>query len=77
LSINELNQIHIDAVKMAYKIIELKRATFYGIGTALAKIVRAVLNNENTINMIGAKLNGEYGQSGIYTGVPAIINENG
>jgi L-lactate dehydrogenase len=62
---------------MAYKIIELKKATYYGIGTALAKIVKAVLQDLNIQLIVGAKLNGEYGCTGVYTGVPAIIGKNG
>ncbi|WP_027063268.1 L-lactate dehydrogenase [Mesoplasma seiffertii] len=73
----ELDQIRDEAVHMAYKIIELKRATFYGIGVCLTKIVKAVLRNERTTLMVGAKLNGEYGNKDLYTGVPAIIGQNG
>ncbi|WP_338983057.1 L-lactate dehydrogenase [Spiroplasma endosymbiont of Othius punctulatus] len=73
----ELDQIREDAVHMAYKIIEKKRATFYGIGVCLARIVQAVLNNERASLMIGALLNGEYGNKGLYTGVPAIVGANG
>ncbi|WP_026389828.1 L-lactate dehydrogenase [[Acholeplasma] multilocale] len=73
----ELDQIRDEAVHMAYKIIELKRATFYGIGVCLTRIVKAVLNNERTTLMVGAKLSGEYGNTDMFTGVPAIIGENG
>ncbi|AUF83565.1 L-lactate dehydrogenase [Mesoplasma syrphidae] len=73
----DLDQIREEAVHMAYKIIELKRATFYGIGVCLAKIVKAVLRNERTTLMVGAKLNGEYGNKDLFTGVPAIIGQNG
>ncbi|KAF5295629.1 hypothetical protein FQA39_LY12802 [Lamprigera yunnana] len=59
---------------MAYKIIDLKRSTYYGIGVCLARIAKAVLNNEKTTLMVGAKLNGEYKQKQIYAGVPAIID---
>jgi L-lactate dehydrogenase len=62
---------------MAYKIIELKRATFYGIGVALARIVKAIVNDEKTILVVGAKLNKQYGASGVYIGVPAVIGKNG
>jgi L-lactate dehydrogenase len=77
LTKTDLDTIHQDAVKMAYKIIELKRATFYGIGVALARIVKAIINDENNILVVGAKLNGEYGHKNVFTGVPAIINKNG
>lgn len=77
VSKTELDNIWKDAVNMAYKIIELKRATFYGIGVCLTRLGKAILNNEKTIHMIGAQLNGEYNNKGLYTGVPAIIGGNG
>jgi L-lactate dehydrogenase len=77
ISQKELDEIRTEAVNMAYKIIELKRATFYGIGVCLTRIVKAILNNEGSILMVGAQLNGEYKNKGLYTGVPAIINGDG
>jgi L-lactate dehydrogenase len=73
----DLTNIREEAVNMAYKIIDLKRATFYGIGAALTRIAKAVLNDERSTLMVGAKLDGEYKNKGIYTGVPAIISRNG
>ena len=62
----------------AYEIIEKKKATYYGIGMALNRIVRAILDNENSILTVSNYLeNGKYGQDDVYIGVPAIINESG
>ena len=61
----------------AYDIIEKKGATFYGIAVALARITKAILDNENAVLPISAYLDGEYGQSDVYIGVPAIINRQG
>jgi len=77
LTEQDLDTIKEDATRMAYKIIELKRATFYGIGAALTRIAKAVLNDEKATLMVGAKLNGEYKNKDIYVGVPAIISRNG
>ncbi|AHF57943.1 L-lactate dehydrogenase [Spiroplasma eriocheiris] len=73
----ELEWCREEAVNMAYKIIEKKKSTFYGIGVALAYIARAIMRGENAALLIGAYLDGEYGQKGIYIGVPAIVNQNG
>ena len=74
----DLEKIHKDVVDAAYEIIEKKRATYYGIGMALSRLVRAVLNNENSILTVSTYLkDGQYGQDDIYIGVPAIINSNG
>ena len=61
----------------AYDIIEKKGATFYGIAVALARITKAILDNENAVLPVSAYLDGEYGQTDVYIGVPAIINRQG
>ena len=61
----------------AYKIIELKRATYYGIGLALKRIVTCVLNNERAILPVSSYQQGEYGQEGYYIGTPSIVGSNG
>ena len=73
----DLKKIHDGVWKAAYEIIEKKKATYYGIGMALTRLVKAVLNDENSILTISSYLDHEYGQNGIYIGVPAIINKDG
>ena len=74
----DLEKIHKDVVDAAYEIIEKKRATYYGIGMALNRLVKAVLNNENSILTVSTYLkDGQYGQDDIYIGVPAVINSTG
>ena len=72
-----LNKIHEDVVNAAYEIIEKKKATYYGIGMALNRLVRAVLDDENSILTVSTYLENQYGQDDIYIGVPTIINKNG
>ena len=73
----DLKKIHDGVWKAAYEIKEKKKATYYGIGMALTRLVKAVLNDENSILTISSYLDHEYGQNGIYIGVPAIINKDG
>ena len=68
---NELDEIAVNVRDSAYKIIKAKKATYYGIGMVLARLTRAILNDENSIFTISAYLNGEYSESGFYIGVPA------
>ena len=76
--IEDLNKIHQDVVNAAYEIINKKKATYYGIGMSLSKLVKSVLDNDNSILTVSTYLkDGEYGQDDIYIGVPAIINSNG
>lgn len=78
LPLEDLEKIHKDVVNAAYEIIEKKKATYYGIGMALNRIVRAILDDENSILTVSTYLeDGKYGQNDVYIGVPAIINENG
>ena len=73
----DLKKIHEDVVNAAYNIIEKKKATYYGIGMALNRLVRAILDDENSILTVSTYLENQYGQDDIYIGVPAIINSNG
>lgn len=72
-----LNEVFDNVVNAAYKIIEAKGATYYGIGAALARITRAIVSDENSVHAVSAYLNGEYGVHDIYTGTPAIVGANG
>ena len=74
----DLEKIHKDVINAAYEIINKKKATYYGIGMSLNRLVRAALDNENSILTVSTYLkDGQYGQDDIYIGVPAIINSNG
>jgi len=73
----DLEQIYVNVRDAAYHIIERKRATYYGIGMALARIVKAILSDENSSLSVSVYLNGQYGQHDVFVGVPAIINRNG
>lgn len=61
----------------AYTIIEKKGATFYGIAVALARITRAILDDENAVLPLSVYMNGEYGLNDIFIGAPAVINASG
>ncbi|WP_341357717.1 L-lactate dehydrogenase [Rossellomorea sp. y25] len=73
----QLDDIFVNVRDAAYHIIERKGATYYGIAMGLARITKAVFNNENSILTVSALLEGEYHQDDIYIGVPAIINREG
>lgn len=75
--ISILDDIYKDVQQAAYEIINRKKATYYGIGLALTKLVKAIINDEEQILSISTKLEGEYNHQGLFIGVPAIINRNG
>ena len=73
----DLDQILYDTAHKAYEIINRKGATFYGIGTSLARITRAIFRDEKMVLPVGAWMEGQYGLNDIYIGTPAVIGANG
>ena len=73
----DLKHIAVEVRESAYEIIKAKGATYYGIGMVLARLTRAILNDENSVFTVSSYLKGEYGERGIYIGVPAVVNRNG
>lgn len=61
----------------AYEIIAKKRATYYGIATSTLRIVKAIINDENTILPISTYLDNEYDLNDICLSILSIINKNG
>lgn len=63
--------------RKAYEIINRKRATFYGIGAAMARLLAAVIQDEKSILVCGSLLEGEYGFKDVVMGVPCVLGKNG
>lgn len=77
-AMEDLEKISVDVRTAAQEIIEAKGATYYGIGMAIVRIVRAILNNENSVLTISTRLRGEYGcKKDVFIGNPCIINNGG
>ena len=54
-----------------------KFCTEYAIAMTAAKLVRLIRFDEKAIVSVSAELTGEYGESGLYAGVPARIGRGG
>jgi L-lactate dehydrogenase len=61
----------------AYEVIARKGATYYAIGLGVAKIVRAVLSNQNEVLALSSYLKNYHGVSNVCLSAPTIINRNG
>lgn len=72
-----LTEIFFNTRDAAYEIIAKKGATYYGIGVALARITRAIFNDEKAILPLSVLLEGHYGQEDVYIGAPAVIGRHG
>ena len=54
-----------------------KQCTEYGIATTAARMAHIVLHDEKAIMPASAELCGEYGETGLFAGVPCVIGANG
>ena len=72
-----LEKIFEETRDAAYRIIDAKGSTSYGIGMGLARITLAILHNQDVALPVSALLEGQYGEEDIYIGTPAIIDRNG
>lgn len=70
-------KIYTNVRDVAYRIIETKGATYYGVATVLARICRHIIEDSHSIITVGACLEGEYGLNGVYMGTPCVIGRNG
>lgn len=61
----------------AYHIINYKGATYYAVGLALVRIVRAILRNEHSVLTVAPLLAGEYGLDDVCLSVPTVISRQG
>ena len=61
----------------AYTIINKKGATYYGIAVALARITKAILDDENAVLPLSVFQEGQYGVNNIFIGQPAIVGAHG
>ena len=75
---DDLDKITKDVRTAAYEIIQAKGSTYYGIGMAICRLVRAIFHNENSVFTVSVRLRGEYGlKNDVFIGNPCIINSGG
>lgn len=75
--LDQLEIISEEVKNAAQKIIAAKKATYYGIGMAMVRIVKAIFGNESSVLTVSALLGGEYGQRDVYAGVPCFVGREG
>ena len=73
----EFRSIFADVRDSAYRIIEKKGETSYGIGLALVRITQAIINNENAVLPVSSLAAGYLGINDVYLSLPAIVNREG
>lgn len=73
----DINSVSEDIKMIAYRIVNAKGATTFGIAATTVQIIKAVLRDENKVIPVSTMLNGEYDEKDIYVGVPAVLNSQG
>jgi L-lactate dehydrogenase len=74
---SKLQEIFEDVRDFAYKVIERKGETSYGIGLALVRITEALVKDEHSILPVSSLVQGMYGAEGLYMSIPAVVGRRG
>ncbi|GAB3603016.1 L-lactate dehydrogenase [Microbacterium aureliae] len=77
MTVDELDQIAIDVRDAAYKVIQGKGATNYAIGLSSARIIEAILGDQNAVLPVSPVLHDYHGVDGVALSVPSIVNASG
>jgi L-lactate dehydrogenase len=73
----DLKAIAAEGKAGGWHILAGKGSTEFGIGAAIAEVVRAVFGDENRILPVSTLLTGQYGETEVYASVPSILNRHG
>jgi L-lactate dehydrogenase len=73
----DLDKLVLETARAGWEIYNRKGTTYYGIATAAVGIIKAIINDENRIMPVSTLLEGEYGESDVFCGVPAVLNADG
>ncbi len=74
---DEFDRIFTEVRDSAYKIIERKQETSYGIGLALVKITQSIVNDENAVLPVSCYVENYHGINDVYLSLPCIVNKKG
>lgn len=72
-----LDQLVEETREAGNTVMKAKGNTQYAIASAVTRIVKVILHDDNRIIPVSALLEGEYGERDVFCGVPAIINRKG
>lgn len=74
---NDLDDIAAEVRDAAYRVIQGKGATNYAIGLSSARIVEAILRDENAVLPVAPVLDDFHGIQGVALSVPCIVRSSG
>ncbi|MDR1832585.1 MAG: L-lactate dehydrogenase [Fusobacteriaceae bacterium] len=73
----DFDAISTEAAQAGWEVFKGKKSTEFGIACTLARLANAIYRDEKKIFPVSTLFNGEYGYSGVYAGVPAVVGQNG
>ena len=66
-----------EVVTAAERIISGKGATNYAVGLAAARVIQAILRDENSVLPVTSLIDGRYGLSDVCLSLPSLVNKTG
>ena len=72
-----MDRIYHEVKMSAYEIIDRKKATYYGIATAVKRICECIVRNEHSVLPVSGMLHGEYGLEHLCLSMPSIVGADG
>lgn len=72
-----IDQIEQQIRDRAYRIIEMKKSTYFAIGFVISKIISALRKSTHTIYPVCSLVQGEYGLQDVVVGLPSAISSEG
>lgn len=76
-SMDTMHKFYEEVRDSAYKIIEGKGATYYGIAMCVLRIAECIVRNEHSVLPVSIMIHGHYGIDDVCMGIPAIVGQNG
>lgn len=73
----DLDKLVLETARAGWEVYNRKGTTYYGIASATVGIIKAIMNDENKIMPVSTLLDGEYGETDVFCGVPAVLNADG
>ncbi len=77
VTVQGLEECYTNARDAAYKIIENKGSTYFGIGLSLAKITSDILTDQDRVLPLSVSVDGMYNLNDMYISLPAIVGNDG
>lgn len=73
----QMQTIYEDVRDSAYKIIERKGATYYGIAMAVTRIAKCIVRDEKAVLTVSTGLHGQYGLDNVHLSIPSVVGKDG